>query len=29
MTGRMLTPEYAKRTKVEAIVPDSNGKGNC
>ena len=23
MTGKMLTPEYAKRTKVEAIVPDS------
>ena len=23
MTGRMITPDYAKRTKVEAIVSDS------
>ena len=23
MTGRMITPEYVKRTKVEAVVPDS------
>jgi nitrogen regulatory protein P-II 1 len=23
MTGRMITPEYVKRTKVETIVPDS------
>ena len=23
MTGRTLVPEYAKRTKVETIVPDS------
>jgi nitrogen regulatory protein P-II 1 len=22
MTGRMITPDYAKRTKVETIVPD-------
>jgi nitrogen regulatory protein P-II 1 len=23
MTGRTITPDYAKRTKVETIVPDS------
>jgi len=23
MTGRMITPDYVKRTKVETIVPDS------
>jgi nitrogen regulatory protein P-II 1 len=23
MTGRMITPDYEKRTKVETIVPDS------
>ena len=23
MTGRMITPDYAKRTKVETIVSDS------
>jgi nitrogen regulatory protein P-II 1 len=23
MTGRMITPAYVKRTKVEAVVPDS------
>jgi nitrogen regulatory protein P-II 1 len=23
MTGRSITPEYVKRTKVEAVVPDS------
>jgi nitrogen regulatory protein P-II 1 len=23
MTGRTITPEYVKRTKVEAVVPDS------
>jgi nitrogen regulatory protein PII len=23
MTGRAITPEYVKRTKVEAVVPDS------
>jgi nitrogen regulatory protein P-II 1 len=23
MTGRMVTPDYVKRTKVETIVPDS------
>jgi nitrogen regulatory protein P-II 1 len=26
MTGKMITPEYAKRTKVEAVVPDSTVK---
>ena len=26
MTGRMITPEYVKRTKVEAVVPDSKVK---
>jgi nitrogen regulatory protein PII len=26
MTGRMITPEYVKRTKVEAVVPDSTVK---
>ena len=26
MTGKMITPEYAKRTKVEAVVPDSTAK---
>ena len=26
MTGMMITPEYAKRTKVEAVVPDSTVK---
>jgi nitrogen regulatory protein P-II 1 len=26
MTGRMITPEYVKRTKIEAIVPDSKAK---
>jgi hypothetical protein len=23
MTGRMITPEYVKRTKVEAVVSDA------
>jgi nitrogen regulatory protein PII len=23
MTGRMITPDYEKRTKIETIVPDS------
>jgi nitrogen regulatory protein P-II 1 len=23
MTGRMITPDYVKRTKIETIVPDS------
>jgi nitrogen regulatory protein P-II 1 len=26
MTGRTTTPEYVKRTKVEAVVPDSAAK---
>ena len=26
MTGRMITPDYVKRTKVEAVVPDSKVK---
>jgi nitrogen regulatory protein P-II 1 len=26
MTGRMITPDYVKRTKVEAVVPDSKAK---
>jgi nitrogen regulatory protein P-II 1 len=26
MTGRMITPAYVKRTKIEAIVPDSKAK---
>lgn len=26
MTGKMKTPEYTKRTKVEVIVPDSMAK---
>jgi nitrogen regulatory protein PII len=27
MTGRTIIPEYVKRTKVEAVVPDSAIKG--
>jgi nitrogen regulatory protein P-II 1 len=27
MTGRTVTPEFVKRTKVEAVVPDSAIKG--
>ena len=26
MTGRMITPDYVKRTKVEAVVPDLKAK---
>ena len=26
MTGRMITPDYVKRTKIEAVVPDSKAK---
>ena len=26
MTGRTITPEYTKRTKVEAVVPESMAK---
>jgi nitrogen regulatory protein P-II 1 len=26
MTGRAITPEYVKRTKVEAVVSDSAAK---
>jgi nitrogen regulatory protein P-II 1 len=26
MTGRMITPEYVKRTRVEIVVPDSKAK---